>query len=155
MNSNLKLSRKGDAVFASRNGSPPVEVKLLFARPISARDGQISILDRENKEELAWLNSLDELDPASQRIARQALDTRYPVSRITSVEHSFVNHGHRYLKVMTNRGFRYFNLKEPGKNVTWLSDDKLVIRDSMGNRFEIESISSLDPESRKNLNLVL
>ncbi len=103
----------------------------------------------------AWLESLEELGVESQEIAKQSLEERYTVSRIKSVEHSFVNHGHRYLKVMTNRGFRYFNLKEPGKNVTWLSDDKLIIRDSMGNRYEVESIAGLDSASREKLNLVL
>jgi hypothetical protein len=74
---------------------------------------------------------------------------------VESVEHSFVNHGHRYLKVQTNRGFRYFNLKEPGKNVTHVTDDHLVIRDSMGNRYEIQSVKALDAESRQRLELVL
>jgi predicted transcriptional regulator with HTH domain len=88
-------------------------------------------------------------------VAEEALYDRYRISIVESVEHSFVNHGHRYLKVQTNRGFRYFNLKEPGKNVTHVTDDHLVIRDSMGNRYEIQSVKALDAESRQRLELVL
>ena len=150
----LKLLRRGDVIFAEIGERKPVEVKLLYARPVSDRSKQISVLTRKGKEEIAWIESLDELDRESQEVAREALNARYQISRIEAVKHSFVNHGHRYLKVETNRGFRYFNLKEPGKNVTWLSDDIVVIRDSMGNRYEV-TLSKLDAESRGKLEQVL
>ena len=150
----LKLLRRGDAIFAESDQSEPVEVKLVYARPVSDRSEGISVLSRKEKEEIAWINRLSDLEEPSRSIAREALEERYPICYVESVVHSFVNHGHRYLKVETNRGFRYFNLKEPGKNVTWLSDDRLVIRDSMGNRYEI-SLSKLDEESRARLDKVL
>lgn len=154
--SNLKLELQNDIVVASGGAlKKPTPVLLVYARPISARHRQISVLSAKKKEELAWLESIDELDEASRAVAADALYDRYRISIVESVEHSFVNHGHRYLKVQTNRGFRYFNLKEPGKNVTHLSDDHLIIRDSMGNRYEIESIQALDEESRARLELVL
>lgn len=152
----LKLERRGDLIFASGGSlEEPVPVTLVYARPISARGTQVSILRAKKKEEIAWFESLDELDPDSRVLAEEALHDRYRISIVESVEHSFVNHGHRYLKVQTNRGFRYFNLKEPGKNVTHVTDDHLVIRDSMGNRYEIPSIRALDPESQRRLELVL
>jgi len=152
----LKLERREDAVYASGGGlKKPRAVLLVYARPISARDRQISVLDAKKKEEIAWLESIDDLDSDSRAIAEEALHDRYRISIVESVEHSFVNHGHRYLKVQTNRGFSYFNLKEPGKNVTHVTDDHLVIRDSMGNRYEIKSVKALDPESRQRLEMVL
>lgn len=151
----IKLTQKGDVIVAAVDGKEPVEVKLIYARPVSDRSGRISVFDVDKKAEVAWLNSLDELDVDSKSIALAALENRYAISLIESVEHSFVNHGQRYLKVMTNRGFRYFNLKEPGKNVTWLGDDRVVIRDSMGNRYEVSSLADLDRESRRRLELVL
>ena len=48
-------------------------------------------------------------------IAEDALQQRYRISEITSVTDSHVNHGHRYLKVITNRGNRYFNLRGTGQ----------------------------------------
>lgn len=152
---NIKLTRKGDVIIAECGESAPVEVKLIYARPVSDRSGQISVFDAKNKQEIYWLESVENLDPESRGIAIEALGERYAISLIQSVEHSFVNHGQRYLKVTTDRGKRYFNLKEPGKNVTWLSDDKLIIRDSMGNRYEVTSMEALDATSRANLNLVL
>lgn len=156
MNILPKLERRNDVIYATGGAlKEATPVILVYARPISARDRQVAILTAKKKKEVGWLESLDELDQKSRTIAEEALYDRYRISIVESVEHSFVNHGHRYLKVQTNRGFRYFNLKEPGKNVTHLSDDHLIIRDSMGNRYEIESISALDEESRQRLELVL
>lgn len=157
----LTFKREGDALFALPKNQENdvednwVEVKIVYARPVSNRDGQISILNRDSKDEIGWINSLDELHSEQQTIIREELEKRYPVNLIKRIEHSAVNHGHRYLKVMTNRGFRYFNLREPGKNVTWLSDDRLVIRDSMGNRYEVTSIKQLDSDSQAHLDRVL
>ncbi|NNE92726.1 MAG: DUF1854 domain-containing protein [Verrucomicrobiales bacterium] len=155
----IELTRESDALLARIDGSEAVEVRLVYARPVSGRDSEISILDAKSKEEVAWLNSIEDenLAPESREIAVEALAERYRINRIESIETSFVSHGHRHLKVETNRGHRYFNLKEPGKNVTRLgkNGDRVVIRDSMGNRYEIESVENLDAESRAKLEKVI
>ncbi|MEO0414787.1 MAG: DUF1854 domain-containing protein [Verrucomicrobiota bacterium] len=152
----ITLSRRGDAIFAETETlDEPVEVKLVYARPVSDRSGSVSVIQSKGKEELAWIDSIADLDDASRSIAEAALLERYQVNQINAIDHSFVNHGHRYLRVQTQRGERYFNLKEPGKNVTWLSDDHVVIRDSMGNRYEVPSIASLSQDSRERLERVL
>ena len=154
----IKLSREHDTVFAAIGEAEPVEVRLAYARPVSARESEISILDAKSKDEIGWLDTIDDpkLDEESRAIARETLETRYQINRIESVEESFVSHGHRHLKVTTNRGPRFFNLKEPGKNVTALENgDRLVIRDSMGNRYEIDSLKALDAESRIRLERVM
>lgn len=156
VSTSIQLKQTGDAIFAQTDPkSDWVEVKIVYARPVSNRDGQISILNLKSKEEIAWVESLETLPEKFRTIAQGALDMRYPMSIIENIESSDVNHGHRYLKVNTNRGFRYFNLKEPGQNVTWLSSDHLVIRDSMGNRYEVPSIEALDAESKQRLDRVL
>lgn len=137
------------------NADKAVPVYLVFARPLSNRNEGISVIDLETKNELYWLDHLSQLDQASRSIATEALDDRYRISVIESIVDSHVNHGHRYLKVNTSRGERYFNLREPGKNVTQLSPDHLVIRDSMGNRYEIPSVAALDSESQERLDRVL
>jgi len=155
----IELDREEDSVFARIDGGNPVEVRLVYARPVSARESEISILDADSKDEVAWLDSIDDerLSPESREIAVTSLGERYRINRIESVEGSFVSHGHRRLKVETNRGFRFFNLKEPGKNVTRIGEDgdRVVIRDSMGNRYEIESVKALDAESRDRLEKVI
>jgi hypothetical protein len=41
-----------------------------------------------------------------------------------------------------------FASKDSGEKVMWLSGDRAVLRDCMGNRQEIESIGGTDPQSR-------
>ena len=57
--------------------------------------------------------------------------------------------GTRYWKVETDRGPRWFALREPGKNVTWISATRVVLRDTAGNRFEIPDLEALDGRSRR------
>lgn len=154
----VRLFRQEDSLMAVWDGQADEEavpVRLVYARPISARDREIAVMDGKGKKELAWLESLDELDPISRGYAEDVLWQQYRIAKISKVTESHVNHGHRYLKVETDRGPRYFNLREPGSNVTHLTPDHLVIRDSMGNRYEVESVAALDEESQFNLERVL
>ncbi|MFT4637727.1 MAG: hypothetical protein ACI8T1_001037 [Verrucomicrobiales bacterium] len=154
----IRLTKELDSLmanFGEDDDEETVPVRLVYARPISARDQQIAIMDIKGKKELAWLDSIDDLEGESQTLAEAELWKVYRIAKVTQIKESYVNHGHRYLKVDTDRGERYFNLGEPGKNLTRLSPDHLVIRDSMGNRYEIESISALDETSQANLERVL
>lgn len=151
----ITLVCQHDQVFARDKSGELTPARLVYARPISARDQEVSVLHASKGHELAWLASLDELDTESRAIAEAELAARYCIAIVHNVQESQVNHGHRYLKVDTDRGFRYFHLKEPGKNVTYLSTDHLVIRDSMGNRYEIPSLAALNAESLERLNRVI
>lgn len=151
----VTLHRESDSLLASIGDEEAVPVRLVHARPISAPDSEISVMDIKGKKELAWLDSLDVLDKASRALAEDYLWRSYRMAKISRITDSYVNHGHRYLRVETDRGPRYFNLREPGKNITRLSEDHLIIRDSMGNRYEIMSIAELDEASRLNLERVL
>ncbi|MDC3255235.1 DUF1854 domain-containing protein [bacterium] len=151
----VRLHKEADSMMASIDGGEEIAVRLVYARPISAPSGQISIMDVKGKEELAWLDSLQDLDSESLSLAESELWKTYRISKVSRITESYVNHGHRYLRVETDRGNRYFSLREPGKNISRLSDDHLIVRDSMGNRYEIESIAGLDADSRLNLERVL
>ena len=155
MNQTIKLHREADQLMATIGDEAPVAIRLVYARPLSAPSGELSIMDIKGKKELAWLDSITELDSDSRALAETELWQSYRIAKVKRITESYVNHGHRYLRVETDRGERYFNLREPGKNVTRLSDDHLILRDSMGNRYEIESIATLDEESRFNLEKVL
>jgi hypothetical protein len=134
-------------VYASRDGGEPVPVKVLWVRPISGRGREVSIVGLDKKE-LCLLGSLDCLEPASRRVAEEELNRRYLVPRITRVRRTSAHFGNRYWDVQTDRGPRRFLMRDPNKNAVWVTEDRLVIRDSLGNRYEIEAFSKLDPVSR-------
>ena len=64
--------------------------------------------------------------------------------------------GTRYWSVETDRGPRRFAMREPRKNLHWLDPrERCLIRDTMGNRYEIERLSDLDDASRSAVEKVL
>lgn len=98
---------------------------------------------------------ISSIDPTCRTLAREALQERYHMPRIELVTESQITFGTHYWTVETDRGVREFAFKEPGKNVTWLNDDHIVIRDTAGNRFEIESLESLNAASRAGILAIL
>ena len=141
------LYRKLDRLFAKIDDAEEKPVKLVWARPITGHGQEISIVG-EDKKEICLLKSLDGLDPHSRRIAEEELERRYLVPRITRVIGTKPSYGNRYWHVETDRGQRHFVMKDPSKNVVWVTHDRLIIRDTLGNRYQIESLSRLDAHSR-------
>lgn len=133
------------AQFADQTDSQPV--RLVWALPVSGRGRQVSLLDAKKKE-LALLDNLDALDPASRQLAEEELTSRYLVPHITRVLRTTAQLGTRYWHVETNHGPRHFVIRNPNRDVIWITDDHLVLRDPLGNRFEILSLAALDAASQ-------
>ena len=151
----IQLLREGDKVllrFADEEATCPV--RLVWARPISARGREVGFLD-EKKNEVATVESLDQLDAESRRVAEEELALRYLVPRITRVLRTRANFGVRYWHVVTDRGERRFTLKNASKNATWVGPDHLVLRDTLGCRYEIPALSALDLKSRREVEKVI
>ena len=139
------------ATVADRN--EPVSVRIMYAQPLTARR-EIVLLDGDSKE-VATLHGLEELDERSQEVARAALADRYHLPQITRVVRAVFQYGTRYFEVETDHGSVTFALREPGKNVSWLTQDRLVLRDTMGGPFEVPSLAALDSRSRRLLTAML
>ena len=153
---NVRLHRTHDQVLATLGeGTEASPVKLAWARPVSGRGREVCILDAATSKELVMLESLDGLDDASRLVAEDALALRYLVPRITSIVRAYVSFGNRYFDVQTDRGPRQFLIKDPNTNVIHVTDDRLMIRDVIGNRYEIASVAALDPRSREALDQVI
>ncbi len=132
-----------------------IPVRVVWARPLTARGGEAAIID-EKKHEHAFIATLAELDPEARAVAERALNESYLIARITRVLDTDVHLGTRYWEVETDRGPRRFAMREPRKNVNWLEPrQRCLIRDTMGNRYEIERLSALDPASQAAVNKVL
>jgi len=131
----------------------PLPVSIVYLRPLSART-EISFFDDDSHEVLS-MESLNELSPACRKLAEAQLAERYHMPQITRVASIETIFGSHYWKVETDKGSCEFAFKEPGKNVTYLNQDHLVLRDAIGNRYEIPSLSQLDANSRRQVNKIL
>ena len=151
----FRLLRRGARVFIQFADSDVQKpVKLVWARPITGRGGALSLLD-DKKKEVAMLENLDCLDGESRRIAEEELGGRYLIPRITRVIRASANFGVRYWHVETDLGVRQFALKNANKNAVWVSDEHLVLQDTLGCRYEVKPFSALDPRSRAEVDKVI
>jgi hypothetical protein len=57
--------------------------------------------------------------------------------------------------VETEAGQRKFAMKDPMRNMFTVSHDQVIVKDTHGNKFMIESIARLDIRSRAEIDKVL
>jgi hypothetical protein len=143
------LVRRGGRLFLERPGEEPVEVTIRYLRPLTART-ELVLLDRKGRE-VASVAGAEAFPEHERELVSEALRQRYHLPVIRRVQRVEVRFGTRYWWVDTDRGPRWFALREPGKNVTWLSPERVVLRDTVGNRYEVPDVTTLDPGSRRRI----
>lgn len=149
--SGLRL-RQGRLVLERPSGGP-IDVTVRYLRPLTART-EIVLLDAKGHE-VGTVSGVDAFSPEERALVEDALAARYCLPVIRRIDRIDVRFGIRYWWVETDRGPRWFALREPGKNVTWIGESHVVLRDTAGNRFEIPDVAALDPGSRRWVRLSL
>ena len=122
-----------------------IRVRPVQASPVTFPDKYIALLDIKN-EEVAFIESLDELDEISKQVVREELTKRYLKAMISKVESIQMEFGVTYWTVMTDRGKREF-VTRGHENTYWPTDTRLLLTDVDGNRFEILDYKQLDEHS--------
>jgi hypothetical protein len=153
-NKTVRLEERDGRVMARADGAEPVPVRVVYARPVTGAERDIGVLN-EKGEVLAFVRELGQLDADSRRVAERALEQRYFLPRIIRVISAEVAFGQRTVSVETDRGVRAFALKNINRNVLRLGEDRIIIRDTAGNRYEIPSLKALDAASRDFLTFVI
>ena len=129
-------------------------VKIVRAAPLTHPDRYISLLDAKD-EEVCMIQELTQLDAEMQTIVKEELDRRYLTSVVLKVNSVRSEFGTSYWEVDTNRGEREFVVQNVAENAQWLGDNRILLLDVDGNRFEIESLRDLDKKSLGYIELVL
>jgi hypothetical protein len=141
------VARSGRLHARSPVDGEDIAVTVRYLRPLTSRT-EVVLLDDKGRE-VATVMEPDALPPEQRRLLAAALEERYHLARITRVNAVDVLFGTRYWSVETDRGPRWFALREPGKNVMWLAERHLVLRDTAGNRYEIPDTDALDARSSR------
>lgn len=153
-NPDVRLFQNGAGPVAVIAGATHKHIEIVRVSPLTHPDRYIAILD-ENGEELHVVDDVTDLDDESQQTIGTALRQRYMtavITRITSVRHEL---GISYFDVETDRGRREFVVQNLLEGARWLSEQRLLIFDVDGNRFEIPSLDDLDKRSHRLLHTVL
>ncbi len=155
MSNSFILERKCDQVVIKyTDTNKEIAVRLVWTRPVSGRGSEVAILNEKGKE-LEMLKGIDSLDERSAAIATEELERRYLIPRITHVNRASAHFGNRYMEIETDRGPRTVLIKDPNANVIWFTNDRLMIRDTLGNRYEIPSLAALSSRARAEVDKVI
>ncbi len=155
MSQPFMLFRKNRKLFIRFCGQDhDIAVSPVWTRPLTARGRELSLVD-QNKREVMRVPDPDSLDPESRDMLISELESRYLIPLILKIVDVRAHLGTLYWTVITDAGPRRFALKDPSENVMWLSEDHIVLRDCVGNRYEIESIRGMDRQSRNKMSLVI
>lgn len=121
-----------------------VELRRLF--PVSDRDHYISLIDK-NEKEIAMIRSYDDITPESAAAVKACFNDYYLIPKITKIIECSDATGALIMKVETDHGPIKFRIRNRHSDMKVYPEDRVIIRDSSDNRYEIESLAALDRKS--------
>lgn len=121
-----------------------VELRRLF--PISDKMNYISLLDHD-EHEIAMIRSLDDITPDSAAAIKACFYDYYRIPKITKITECNDKSGMLKMSVMTDHGEASFRIRNRHSDMKVYPGDRVIIRDSNDNRYEIEDLNKLDRKS--------
>ena len=123
------------------------DVRAARVFPISEKAPFISFLDTKGKE-IVLLNNLESLDEESRRVVSDLLRRKYFVPKIIRVFSITETWGVSHWEVETDCGYASFEVTHR-ERIRKLPGNRLIITDADDNRYEIEDMTELDPQSQR------
>lgn len=143
----LTLEKEGE-----KTEYPRVFLHRMF--PFEEPWAHISVLTPDN-EEVGMIASLDDFDGEAAALLREELDRKYLMPSITAIHSLKERFGFSTWKVESSIGALEFTLRDTYRSMLILSDGRVIITDSDGNRYEIPDVKGLDKKSYKKIELYL
>lgn len=125
-----------------------LEPRRLF--PVSKASEYITLLDTEGKE-IAIIRNLKDISKDSCDVIAYSLNDYYLVPHITRIISTTEKYGTLHWCVDTDRGIKYFDIRNRNHDIKVYSDGRVRIRDSDDNRYVITDYRKLDGHSKKQL----
>jgi hypothetical protein len=132
------------------------------SHPLSDLDLYLSIRGVEPKKrsvamgkEFGLLRNWHRLDPHSHAIVEGELERRYLHPKVFAILSVRDYSGVQVCEFDTDRGWREVTLRDVRDNVIYLGRTRVLITDAEGNRYDIEDVNDLDPDSLARLARIL
>ncbi len=122
--------------------------------PFDTPDEYISVLDKEGKE-YGVIRRIEDLREADASVVRDSLEQKYLCPEIEKILSLKERLGFSYWEVLTDKGKMTFSMQDTYRNISRVSDTRLVLTDVDGNRFSIKDTLKLDRKSYKRIELYL
>jgi hypothetical protein len=124
--------------------------------PLTEPDKYISIREADEKaREIGVVEDITKLSKDTREMLEEQLRLRYFTPIITKIIDIKDEYGFAYFNVITNFGACRFTTHMGGSAVVSLTDDRILINDIDGNRYEIPDLSKLSVIERKKLDLFI
>ncbi len=121
-----------------------VELRRLF--PISDRDRYVSLID-ENEHEIAMIRSFDDVSEDSAAAVRACFNDYYLIPKILKITECSDSTGMLKISAITDHGETSFRIRNRHYDMKIYDNNRVIIRDSDDNRYEIEDLAKLDRKS--------
>ncbi|MFW5743491.1 MAG: DUF1854 domain-containing protein [Spirochaetota bacterium] len=142
----LRHNESGDTIAMIR-GTEHVIGQIQSVFPISNRH-HFALLRDEHGGEIGIIEQAHELDAESKRVLRDELERSYFLPRITDIRDVDEKHGVFTMDVITDRGERSFEVRNPRQNIRPVGGGRYIIKDVDGNRYDIPRLRNLGPKSQ-------
>ena len=142
----LKLELRGNGN-GDKGKCSAVEAVMGF--PLTYSDHFISFVevkDGKKEKEVGMIEDVKNLDSKSRKVLKAELKRSYFMPRITRINRMKETHGIMKFDVETNKGQREFETKYK-EDIRSMTDGRVIIKDSDGNRYEIRDYQKLDQKS--------
>ena len=115
----------------------------------------ISVVGEDDKE-IGLIYNIEDFDTDTASLLRREIDRRYYAPVITEIKSVKERYGFSYWKVTASDGRSIsFTMQDTFKNIVHIGDDSIMLIEVDGNRFTIESVSSLGSKSYRKIELYL
>ncbi len=150
----VRLSMNADGTVKVTAGARVFKsVRLRLGRPLYAPDSFASIMNEKGRE-LGLIFDLDRMPAASRAVLALAVRRHDLTSRILKVYSLHHQFGAAFWDAETDKGRRQFVIRGTTEHVRWLEDNRMLITDVNGSRFEIKDLSKLDNRSQTLIHLL-
>ena len=153
-NTQFEITPNGFITAKIHNADAFERVHLSRVFPHHLTEEYISVSDEEGNE-YGIIKALTDFDPDTAEKLRHELERRYfsaKIKKILSIEERF---GNSDWCIETSHGMRVISLKDTFKSIVRIGEDRAIVVDDDANRYEIESLSSLDKNSFRKIELYL
>jgi len=129
-------------------------VNIIKSFPLSYEDKFISVCDCENTE-IGIIPDADGFPEETRELFAEDILRRYFLPEVTAVESLKQEFGYVYWRVTTDAGSKKFITTKDASAIIPLKNNRVLLIDLDGNRYNITDYTSLDGKSHKLMQLLV
>ena len=138
------------------DGEEKGQVNIICTFPFTAPNEFLSVRTADDKqEELGIIENLCDFDDNTVALIKKQLEIRYFMPEILKVYSVKEEYGHTYWSVLTDKGKHKFTSPSGSSGSVIKNGNRVIIKDSDQNRYEIKDITKISAKEMKKLDLYL